>query len=128
MTGFDGDGQKDQGLLTDLMVFHQRLFQSGFLVLIQSGDLPALYVDPSRFNTLPSSPIAHAWRNTSAPFPPIALQVAMPCRVREPSAPPFRKNAEADVLEWRPLQRAGIAQSSSTVLIVHCGSSLGEER
>ena len=40
---------------------------SGFLNLSQSGDLPDQRRDPSRFETIPSSPILRACWNTRAP-------------------------------------------------------------
>src|SRR6478609_7218427 len=39
----------------------------GFLNLSQSGDRPDRYRDPSRFDTMPSTPNLQVWAKTSAP-------------------------------------------------------------
>src|SRR4051794_22793484 len=48
-----------------------RLTQSGFFVFNQFVQRPARYFDPSLFDTIPSRPILHAFRNTAAPSPSI---------------------------------------------------------
>ena len=40
---------------------------SGFLDLIHSRERPERYVEPLRLLTIPSSPVAQAWRNTTSP-------------------------------------------------------------
>src|SRR6516164_10403218 len=42
---------------------------SGFFILSQSGERPERYIESFRFDTMPSSPILHAWAKTVGPSP-----------------------------------------------------------
>src|SRR5262249_46809382 len=52
----------------------------GFFILSQSGERPERYIEPLRFDTIPSRPSLHAWAKTVGPSPSMCSLNRMPGR------------------------------------------------